>query len=215
MGEVIIMFVAGLLGLSLPLVAIHLLWVNLTTDGLPALALAVDPNDPDNMSKPPRSPKSSIFSKTVLITIGVIGVVMAATMIPMFIWKLTELGGSLTDKNNPLLPEAQTMVLATMVLFELFVTFACRSEINSVFKLGFFSNKWLIFANLSSLLLLFGVMYIPVLQRPFHTVALAPEDWLRIVPISLSGFVAFEVLNLIYRNLKRFTWWILKTLSAP
>ena len=88
-GEVLIMFIAGLMGMALPLVAIHLLWVNLTTDGLPALALAVDPADPDIMEQPPRDPKSSIFSKNVLITIGAIGIVMAATMIPMFIWKMT------------------------------------------------------------------------------------------------------------------------------
>jgi Ca2+-transporting ATPase len=202
-GEVLIMFVAGLMGMVLPLVAIHLLWVNLTTDGLPALALAVDPKDPDIMEKPPRDPKSSIFSRNVLITIGVIGIVMAATMIPMFLWKLTSEGGSWSDLHNPLIPEAQTMVLCTMVLFELFTSFACCSEINSFFKLGIFSNKWLVYANLSSFALLFGVMYIPSLQAPFHIVPMELEDWILIAPISLSGFVAVEIIKLIYRRIKR------------
>jgi P-type Ca2+ transporter type 2C len=202
-GEVLIMFVAGILAMPLPLVAIHLLWINLTTDGLPALALSVDPHDPDVMDHPPRNPKSSIFSKRILIIIAAIGVLMAATMIPMFIWKMTEMGGSWLDPNNPLLSEAQTMVLCTMVLFELFTSLACRSEIHSIFKLGFFSNKWLILANLSSLALLFVVLYVPFLQGPFHTHTMGAEDWIFIVPISLSGFVGVEIIKFIFRRINK------------
>jgi Ca2+-transporting ATPase len=200
-GEVLIMFVAGLMGMALPLLAIHLLWVNLTTDGLPALALSVDPSDPDIMEQPPRDPKSGIFSRNMLITIGAIGVAMAATMIPMFIWKLTSEGGSWRDLNNPLIPEAQTMVLCTMVLFELFTVLACRSEIHSFFKLRPLSNKWLIYANLSSLALLMGVLYIPALNGPFHVVHMGAEDWMWIVPVSISGFVIVEIVKLIYRRI--------------
>jgi Ca2+-transporting ATPase len=202
-GEVLIMFVAGIMGMALPLLAIHLLWVNLTTDGLPALALAVDPSDPDIMEQPPRDPKSSIFSKNMLITIGAIGVAMAATMVPMFIWKLTSEGGSWRDLSNPLIPEAQTMVLCTMVLFELFTALACRSEIHSFFKLGPLSNKWLIYASLSSLALLMGVLYIPALNGPFHVVHMGPEDWMWIVPISISGFVIVEIVKFIYRRISK------------
>ncbi len=202
-GEVLIMFIAGILAMPLPLVAIHLLWVNLTTDGLPALALAVDPHDPDIMDRPPRDPRSSIFSKNILITIALIGVLMAATMIPMFIWKMTEFGGSWLDPKNPLLSEAQTMVLCTLVLFELFTTLACRSEIHSIFKLGFFTNKWLILANLTSLAMLMAVIYIPFLQGPFHTHTMGPEDWKFIVPISLSGFVGVEIIKFIFRRINK------------
>ena len=200
-GEVLIMFVAGVMGMALPLLAIHLLWVNLTTDGLPALALSIDPNDPDIMEQPPRDPKSSVFSKNMLITIGAIGVAMAATMLPMFIWKLTSEGGSWQDLNNPLIPEAQTMVLCTMVLFELFTVLACRSEIHSFFKLGPLSNKWLIYANLGSLALLMCVLYIPALNDPFHVVHMGAEDWKWIVPISVSGFAVVEIVKLIYRRI--------------
>jgi Ca2+-transporting ATPase len=195
------MFVAGVMGMALPLLAIHLLWVNLTTDGLPALALSVDPNDPDIMEQPPRDPKSSIFSRNMLITIGAIGVAMAATMLPMFIWKLTSEGGSWRDLNNPLIPEAQTMVLCTMVLFELFTVLACRSEIHSFFKLGPLSNKWLIYANLGSLAMLMCVLYIPALNGPFHVVHMGAEDWRWIVPISVSGFAVVEIVKLIYRRI--------------
>ena len=200
-GEVLIMFVAGLMGMALPLLAIHLLWVNLSTDGLPALALAVDPSDPDIMEQPPRDPKSSIFSKNMLVTIGAIGVAMAATMIPMFIWKVTSEGGSWRDLSNPLIPEAQTMVLCTMVLFELFTALACRSEIHSFFKLGPLSNKWLIYANISSLALLMAVLYIPALNGPFHVVHMGAEDWIWIVPVSISGFAIVEIVKLVYRRI--------------
>jgi Ca2+-transporting ATPase len=202
-GEVLIMFVAGLMGMALPLLAIHLLWVNLTTDGLPAIALSVDPSDPDIMEQPPRDPKSTIFSKNMLVTIGAIGFAMAATIVPMFLLKITSEGGSWRDLSNPLIPEAQTMVLCTMVLFELFTSFACRSEIHSFFKLGPLSNKWLIYANLSSLALLMGVLYIPPLMSPFHVVHMGLEDWMWIVPISISGFVIVEIVKLIYRKIDK------------
>jgi len=117
----------------------------------------------------------------------------------MFLWRLTHAGNAWNDPNNPFIPEAQSMVLATMVMFELFLTLACRSQIHSVFKVGFFSNKWLILANLASLAMLFAVMYIPFLQEPFHVVPLEAEDWLFIIPISLTGFVSVEILKVIFR----------------
>jgi len=202
-GEVLIMFAAGLMGLPLPLIAIHLLWVNLTTDGLPALALGVDPSDPDTMEQPPRDPKSSIFSGNMIAVISAVGVAMPATMIPMFLWKLTSEGGSWRDLSNPLIPEAQTMVLCTMVLFELFRSLACRSEIHSVFKVGVFANKWLIYAIISSIAMLMVVLYVPALQGPFHTVHMGWEDWKLMIPISLSGFVLAEIAKLIYGRIRK------------
>ncbi len=207
-GEVLMMFIASLLAMPVPLLAIHLLWVNLTTDGLPALALSVDPKDPDIMSQPPRDPKSSIFTKNVLIIIAAIGVVMAATMIPVFAWRMASGGlawhnldiSNLTPAQSLILEEARTMVLATMVIFELMLTFSVRSEIHSVFKIGFFSNKWLIYANLSSLALLLMVMYIPFLQGPFKLVPIGLLDWCFVVPIALTGFVTVEIIKLILRQ---------------
>ena len=199
-GEVLTMFFASLLTIPLPLVAIHLLWVNLTTDGLPALALAVDPKDPDIMDRPPRDPKSSIFTKNVLVLMAVIGVTMATTLLALFIWKLDSAGNSWRDSNNPLLTEAQTMVLCTMVLFELLVALACRSEIHSIFKVGIFGNKWLIYANAISLGLLMAILYIPVLQSPFDVVPLGWDDWIIVLPLSLTGFVVVEIIKLIFRK---------------
>jgi len=207
-GEVLTMFVASLLSMPVPLIAIHLLWVNLTTDGLPALALSVDPKDPDTMSLPPRDPKSSIFTTNVLVIIGAIGVVMTATIIPMFIWRMNSDGLAwhnldvthLTLTQTLILEEARTMVLATMVLFELILTFSCRSEIHSIFKIGFLTNKWLILANFSSLALLLAVMYIPFLEGPFKLTNLTLQDWCFVIPISMTGFVTVEIIKLIMRS---------------
>ena len=93
------------------------------------------------------------------------------------------------------------MVLCTMVLFELFTVLACRSEIHSFFKLGLLGNKWLIYANITSLALLMGVLYIPALNGPFHVVHMGVEDWIWIAPVSLSGFVVVEMVKLVYRRI--------------
>ncbi len=195
-GEVLIMFIAGLVGMAIPLAAIHLLFINLSTDGFPALALSVDPADPDIMNRPPRNPKSSIFSKDVLATIFSIGIVMAITMIAIFVWKMTSEGGSWSDSANPLLVEAQTMVLGTMVLFELFTALACRSQYHSFFALGPMSNKWLIYANLSSFALLAIVMYVPFFNGPFDVIPLGWEDWRVMAPVSLTGFATVEIVKI-------------------
>jgi Ca2+-transporting ATPase len=202
-GEVLIMFITSLLAMPLPLVAIHLLWINLTTDGLPALALAVDPKDPDIMEQPPRNPKTGIFTKNVLVNIFGMGIFMAIVMILLFYWKLNSMGISWKNPDASLLVEAQTEMLCTMVLFELFTAFACRSEIHSLLKVGIFTNKWLIYACLSSVALLMAVIYIPFLQGPFDVVPLSLNDWLLILPISLTGFLALELLKLIQRRLNK------------
>lgn len=204
-GEVLVMFITSLLAMPLPLVAIHLLWVNFTTDGLPALALAVDPKDPDIMEQPPRNPKTGIFTKNVIINIFGMGIFMAVVLISLFYWKLKSAGISWSDPDPVLLAKAQTEMLCTIVLFELFTAFACRSEIHSLFKVGVFTNKWLIYACLSSVALLMVVMYIPFLQGPFDVVPLGWKDWLLILPILLTGFVALELLKLIQRKMSKKT----------
>jgi Ca2+-transporting ATPase len=202
-GEVLIMFTTSLLAMPIPLVAIHLLWINLTTDGLPALALAVDPSDPDIMEQKPRDPKTGIFTRNVMINILGMGVFMAIVMVLLFFWKLDSAGNSWKDPNNPLLMEAQTMMLCTMVFFELFTAFACRSEIHSLFKVGIFTNKWLVYACLSSAIFVLAIIYVPFLQGPFDVVPLGWKDWLVVLPVSLTGFIALELLKLAQRRFSK------------
>ncbi|OGO05450.1 MAG: ATPase [Chloroflexi bacterium RBG_13_54_9] len=192
-GEITIMLIAGLVGLPLPVVAIQLLWINLTTDGFPALALAIDPADPDIMERPPRSPREGVFTPGVLMSIAVIAVMMPATILPVFLWRARTVE----------LIEAQTVAFTMITMFEIFRVFSCRSERHSIFKLGFFTNRWLVYAAIASVLMQMAVVYLPPLQSAFNTVALSPMDWALVLPLSLTGFVALELAKIVMSRLSR------------
>jgi len=181
-GEILIMFVASLMGLPLPLTAIQILWVNLVTDGLPAIALGVDPAEPDIMLRPPRDPRESVFTAPVKLLIAVISILMTAGVVPVFSSALPREG----------LVKAQTMAFTMMTMFEMFNAFNCRSERHSIFKVGPFANIWLVLAVLSSILLQAAVIYIPFLQSIFGTAALGLADWLWVITISSSALIVVE-----------------------
>ncbi len=189
-GEILILGLTGLLGLPLPLIALQILWVNLTTDGLPALALGVDPSDPDLMERPPRNPKESVFTKKVQWYIGALAVNMFVGLLPVFCWYWKSEG----------LVKARTMVLVTIILFEMFNAFNSRSERHSIFKLGWFSNKWLVWAVLSSLFLMVLVLYVPYLGFLFHTVPLGYFDWIVALGVSCSALIFVELYKLIWER---------------
>jgi len=183
-GEILIMFVAvGLLALPLPLVAVQLLWVNLVTDGLPALALGVDPADPDIMERPPRDPKESVFNRPIKILIIGVSAIILLGVLPLFYW--TWKGGTLV--------KAQTMAFTTLVMFEMFNVFNCRSEKHSIFKVGPFSNRFLVVAVTTSILMLLMVIYIPFFDVLFDTVPLGLFDWVLVLAISSTVFFAVEI----------------------
>jgi Ca2+-transporting ATPase len=189
-GEILILGLTGLLGLPLPLIALQILWVNLTTDGLPALALGVDPPDPDLMERPPRDPKESVFTKKVQWYIGGLALNIFVGLFPLFYWYWKSEG----------LVKAQTMVLVTIILFEMFNAFNCRSARYSIFKLGWVSNKWLVWAVLSSVFLMALVLYVPYLAFLFHTVPLSFTDWIIALLISCSALVFVELYKLIWER---------------
>jgi Ca2+-transporting ATPase len=189
-GEILLMFIAGLLAWPLPLVAVQLLWVNLTTDGLPALALGVDPADPDIMNRPPRTPGESIFTRPVKLMIFGIAIILAAILLPVFNWGIQTKG----------LVYGQTMVFTTMVLFEMFNSFNFRSHRYSILKIGPFSNKWLVVSVSISVLMQVAVLYIPMLFRLFDTTPLSLGDWLIMLPLSATPLVATEVAKRLSRS---------------
>ena len=115
-------------------------------------------------------------------------VMMAATVLPVFVWKVNSGAG---------LAEAQTMAFTMITMFQIFWVFGCRSERHSIFKLGFFSNAWLVYAAIISVIMQLVVVYVPAFQRAFHTVGLSLEDWALILPVSLSGFIAIEVTKIV------------------
>ncbi|MEC2074643.1 calcium-translocating P-type ATPase, SERCA-type [Metabacillus fastidiosus] len=174
-GEILVMLFAMLLGLPLPLVPIQILWVNLVTDGLPAMALGLDQPEGDLMKRKPRHPKEGVFARGLgwkVVSRGfLIGIAtLAAFMIVYY-----------RDPNN--LIYAQTIAFATLVLAQLIHVFDCRSE-KSIFERNPFENMYLIFAVISSFLLMLIVIYFEPVQPIFHTVAIEPRDWLLVVGFS-------------------------------
>lgn len=175
-GEVLTMFLSMIMGLPIPLLPAQVLAVNLATDGLPAIALGMEPGEPDIMERPPRSPDESIFSHGLARLIMVRGIFIAISTIASFMIVNT------MSKN---LAGARTAALVTLVLSQLIHVFECKSEHKSLFELPVFSNKYLTFAVLSSILMLLGIIYLPFLSAIFGTTALALNEWLIAGGISL------------------------------
>ncbi|MBS4189165.1 calcium-translocating P-type ATPase, SERCA-type [Bacillus sp. FJAT-49705] len=170
-GEILVMLFAMLLGYPLPLIPIQILWVNLVTDGLPAMALGLDQPEDDVMKRKPRNPREGVFARGLgwkVVSRGfLIGIVTLIAFIIVY-------------KANPdNLKYAQTIAFSTLVLAQLIHVFDCRSE-KSVFARNPFGNKYLVWAVISSLLLLFIVIYYPPLQPIFHTVPVELKDWFMI-----------------------------------
>jgi len=182
-GEVLVILIALLLNFPLPLLAIHILWINLLTDGFPALALGVNPPEKHIMLKKPRR-KKAIIPGTRWIYILTIGLIMMTGTLFMFnIY--SEFG----------IRYAQTIAFTTLVMFQLFNVFNLRSKDLSIFRQNPFDNKWLILAILLSIGLQLAVIYTP-LNEFFRTVALTGMDWIFILIVSSSVLVFGEVVKL-------------------
>jgi Ca2+-transporting ATPase len=199
MAEIVIIFLPTLFGRLLfpnmtsemltPLAPVQLLWLNLISDGAPALALGTEKGDPDIMDQKPRPPKEPIINKqmrtgVIFQTIAIAGVTLFA------FWRgLThaELNG--TDR----LALAETMAFVTLSISELLRAYTARSERYPLFKIGVFSNKWMNWAVLVSLALLMAVVYVPFLNVPFQTTPLYWNEWLLIIPLFLIPSAVAEI----------------------
>lgn len=170
-GEILVMFLAMMAGLPLPLVPIQILWVNLVTDGLPAMALGVDQAEKDLMQHKPRSSKESIFARRLGWKIISRGILIGVCTLGAFWITLREAPGSADH-----LMKAQTVAFATLVMAQLIHVFDCRSS-RSIFHRNPLQNKYLVLAVLSSLVLMLGVLYIEALQPIFKTVPLGVREW--------------------------------------
>ena len=179
-GEVLVMLIASLAGLPLPLLPIQLLWVNLVTDGLPAMTLGVEPPEPGIMKRKPRPINESIFARRLGWIIFSRGTYIAIITIAAFLLGYT--WSRMNGIEGLLL--ARSMAFTTLVFAQLFYVFECRSEISSPFELGFFQNGMLVAAVLCSVAMQLSVLYIPFLQEVFKTVALTWWEWLIIIGLS-------------------------------
>jgi Ca2+-transporting ATPase len=200
LGEILLMAVVilfgpffGLSAGTIPLVAIQLLYVNLATDGLPAIALSIDPPDVDVMTQKPRPRRQTIFSANVLRYLAGTGIWTAVVTIGIFVWAV--------DSGKNFL-EAQSMCFVTLILIEFFNAFNCRSLEHSLFKIGPWSNRWLLLAILWECILLGLIVYLPVLQGPFNTYALTLTDWVIAVLSASTIFIGVEIYKLIVSRVR-------------
>lgn len=196
-GEVLVMFLAAFLGLPLPLLPIQILFVNLVTDGLPAMALGIDPPSPGVMDRKPRDPKESIFARGLGTKIAFRGVLIGVSSLLVFSWALGPLGMGLR--------EARTMALATLIMSQLLHVFDARTEDRSFLEVGLFSNPWAVLAVLSSVVMLLTIVYVPGLRELFKTDPLSLMDW--VIVLLASGFIQIlsAVRDMILKPVKRAT----------
>jgi Ca2+-transporting ATPase len=208
-GEVLTMFFGILLadriglrssgdGVVLPLLATQLLWINLVTDGAPALALGVDPADEGLMEQPPRPPGERVITARMWRDIFFVGIVMAAGA--LFILDASLPGGFVAGTGD--LRHAQTMAFTTLMLFQLVNTVCARSDERSAF-VHLFTNRWVWAAIGMSLVLQVAVVYVPLLQRAFGTVALSATDWLTCIAVASSVLLFTETMKLVSRRRPR------------
>ncbi len=198
--EIMIIFLATLAGLPSPLTVIQLLWLNLLTDGAPALALAMEKGDPDVMRQPPRPPQEPIINRTMRLgiliqTITQTGATLSAFAIGL-LWHLSLVANPtgfwdalrlllVYDWRGVDVQTAETMAFVTLSLCELFRAYTVRSERISVFQQGVFSNRYMQYAVGLSIFLLLLVVNVPFLQPIFNTHFLSPKEWLIVLGLAL------------------------------
>ncbi|EAT59306.1 cation-translocating P-type ATPase [Chlorobium ferrooxidans] len=189
-GELGLMAFATLMGIPLPLTAVQILYVNLATDGLPALALAVDPAEEGIMLRRPTDPKKGIFTRPVLALMLTGGIWSTIVNISLFQWAMAS-GRSLQ--------EAMTMTFVSLVLIQFFKAYNFRSETKSILHRPF-ANKWLNIAILWELVMLAAIIFIPVLRKPFGTFLLTGEDWLIVISSAATVVPVIELLKWFLRK---------------
>ena len=190
--EILLMLLATLFGLPLPLLPVQLLWINLVTDGLPALALAVDPADEDLMQRPPRLPQEQLLTRARLLRLFVQGTFIAVITLLTFLYCLYGM-----DLN---LDRARTLTFTVMVLAQLFHALNNRSENRSIFALGLWTNKPLLATVGLSALLQVGIVSWPSVQSIFKVVPFDPEHWFFAIGIGMLPLVAMEIWKAAKKN---------------
>ncbi len=189
LAEIMVIFLATLAGYPSPLSPIQLLWLNLLTDGAPALALGIEKGDPNVMDRPPRPQNEPMIDR--VMRIGMVVQTFFITAVTLYAFSLGLQMGSLEH--------GRSMAFTVLSFSELLRAYTTRSEFYSVFKIGLFSNKWMQYAVLGSIVLLLAVIYIPFLNPIFDTVSLNLIEWLEIIPLILIPSVAAEITKLFLR----------------
>lgn len=192
LSEVLVMLFAALLGLPLPLLPIQILWMNLVTDGVPALALAVDPKAPDLMTRPPRRPDARLLDGGRLLAIGGEGLMLGVITLGAFSYSLYGL--------HQELDQARTVAFTVLVVAQLVHVFNCRSERLSLFQLGVWTNRPLVWAFLLSLVVQVAVLTVPAAARIFKVAWVPIEDWILMGAMGVLPFVIMESIKWLRRR---------------
>ena len=199
LGEIIILAFSVIMGWPLPLLAKHILFINLATDGSPAIALGLEPHEPDIMRRKPRNPKESVFFgiKKWLITIPII--LAITSLLPLCIRSTGQrMGFSLA------IAKGRTMVFGLIVFFELFFALSCRSFTHNIHELRFFGNKMLLYSLIGESVVILFIMNYPPMQELFDFVPLQLGDWILLLLLATTGFVYSEIIKLLTR--KKVRW---------
>ena len=183
-GEILIIFLAMLFGIPIPLKPVQLLLLNLVTDGAPALALGLEKGEADIMKRPPRPAKEPVINWEMQVGTVVQAVVMTAAVLLNYYWALKQYPGHLE--------RAQTIAFTTLCMSELLRAFTARSEHYGIFSIGFFTNRWMLWAVGGSSLLVILAVYVPFLRPFFGTTFLDLSDWGAMIPCMLMASVAAE-----------------------
>ena len=206
LGELAPILVATVIGFPLvPLTALQVLAIDLGTDVMPALALGAERPESDTMSRPPRPPGEHLFSWDVVRRILFLGGLQSVGVVVTFFWRIhsAHLGFSAWGDDNPIYREALTTTQASIVVSQFFISFAVRSDRESLWRTGLLTNPALIAAGLVSLSFIVAVSYLDVLQQVFHTAPLRASDWLSIVGFGVTLLAADEARKAWHRRRSR------------
>ncbi len=188
--EVLVMVVAFILGFPLPLTAAQILWVNLTTDGLPALALGIDPAEPDVMGRPPRDPRESIFTRDVKLYLTLIPIAMTGALMCTLVFFMGQ--GELV---------ARSVFFLSMILMELAFAVNSRSLKKPIWRVGALKNRFLLASVVISALMTIPLFYTPILNEAFKVVPIGLDGWLWALGLSIALFVSVEIAKLVAEKL--------------
>jgi len=211
LGEVISIFLSILLKWPVPLLATHLLWVNLITDSLPAISLGVDPGDHDVMKQKPRDPKESFFAKGAGFRAFIGGLLIGLLTLSAFylgLWRSNYPIGKVVSVSENIdyqnaLTHARTMAFVVLAASQLFYSLSMRSDIKSIIQVGFFRNKYLLGAIVLGLLFQVLIISVPVLAKPFKVQNLTLEDWGLVILFALIPQFINEIFKAFIRIKKR------------
>jgi len=183
-GEGMVILAAVLLGATLPILPVQILWINMTTAVLLGLMLVFEPKEPGIMDRPPRDPQEPILTGVLIRRIIVVGLILLLGAFGLFFWEV---------ENGANVAAARTVAVNVFIMVEMFYLFNCRSLTKSVFAVGFFSNPWVFGGSVVMVLLQLLFTYLPAMNTMFHSQPIGPASWLRILAVATAALLIIGV----------------------